>query len=73
MPGVEFDGDANAPSSRSRWIAIAAIAAVVLLVLTQGVVALLVLGLLAVLVGLVIGVGYSLFNAVRGRTKEQVA
>ena len=70
MPGVEFDGDANAPSSRSRWIAIAVIAAVVLLVMTRGVVSLLVLGLLAVLVGLVIGVAYALFTAIRGKVPE---
>ena len=70
MPGVEFDADTNAPTSRSKWVAVAAIAAVVLLVMTRGVVSLLVLGLLAVLVGLVIGVGYSLFEAVRGKVPE---
>ena len=73
MPGVEFDGDATAPSSKSRWVVIGALLAVALLIFTRGVVTLLVLGLLVVLVGLVVGVGYALFNAVKGRTRERVA
>ena len=73
MPGVEFDGDATAPSSKSRWLAVGALLAVALLIFTRGVVTLLVLGLLFVLVGLVVGVGYALFNAVKGKTRERVA
>ena len=70
MPGVEYDGDDAAPRSRSQWIVIGALVAVALLVLTRGVVTLLVLGLLAVVIGLVVGVAYAMFQAVRGKVPE---
>ena len=72
MPGVEYDGDDAAPRSRSQWLVIGALVAVALLVFTRGVVTLLVLGLLAVLVGLVVGLGYAVFKAVRGKVPEGV-
>ena len=46
MPAVEYDSDASAPRSRSQWIVGAVVAAVVLLVLTRGVVTLLLLPIL---------------------------
>ena len=67
MPGVEYDGADAAPRSRSQWFVIAGLVALVLLVWTRGVVTLLVLALLAVLVGLAIGVGYTAVKAVRNR------
>ena len=70
MPGVEYDGDDAAPRSRSQWFVIGGLAAVALLVMTRGVVTLLVFALLAVLVGLVIGVGVAAVKAVRGRVPE---
>ena len=71
MPGsVEYDGDAAAPKSRSKWLVAAGLAAVVLVVMTQGVVALLVFALAALLVGLVIGFGWSIVKAARGRVPE---
>ena len=67
MPGVEYDGDASAPRSRSQWIAGAGLAAVALLVLTRGVVTLLVLLLAVVVIGVVAGLGYTIVKAARGR------
>ena len=71
MPGVEYDDDASAPRSRSQWIAGAAVAAVVLLVLTRGVVTLLVLALVLVVVGVLAGLGYSIVKAARGRAPDR--
>ena len=62
---VEYDGDSQAPRSRSVWLVVAGLAAVAFVVMTQGVVALLALGLVVVLVGLVIGFGVSIGKAVR--------
>jgi hypothetical protein len=70
MPGVEYDGDDAAPRSPSRWLVIGALVAVALLVFTRGVVTLLVLGLVAVLAGLVVGLGYATIKAVRGKVPE---
>jgi hypothetical protein len=56
MPGVEYDGDTAAPKRRSEWLVVAALAAVVLLVWTRGVVTLLVVALAAVLIGLVVAI-----------------
>ena len=67
MPGVEYDGDASAPRSRSQWVAGAAVAAVLLLVLTRGVVTLLVLTLALVVIGVLAGLGYTIVKAARGR------
>jgi hypothetical protein len=67
MPAVEYDSDAAAPRARSQWIAGAAVVAVLALIVTQGVVALLVLVLALVVVGVVAGLGYSLVKAARGR------
>ena len=74
MPGsVEYDGDADAPKSRSKWLVVAGLAAVVFVVMTQGVVALLVFGLVAVLVALVVGFGWSIVKSARGRISENAA
>ena len=74
MPGsVEYDGDASAPRSRSKWLVVAGLAVVAFVVLTQGVVALLVFALAALLVALVAGFGWSIVKAARGRASENVA
>jgi uncharacterized membrane protein YdbT with pleckstrin-like domain len=70
MPGVEYDTDEARPRSRSQWYLIAGLVAVVLLVMTRGVVSLLVLGLVALIVGLVVGFAYTAVKAVRGKVPE---
>ena len=68
---MEYDGDASAPRGRSQWIAGAALAAVVLLIFTRGVVTVLVLALALVVVGVVAGLGYTLVTAMRGKAPER--
>jgi hypothetical protein len=67
---VDYDGDAAAPNSRSVWLVVAGLAAVAFVIVTQGVVAVLVLGLVAVLIGLLVGIAWSIVQAARGRRVE---
>lgn len=66
MSGIEYDGEASGPSRRSQWFVVGGLAAVVLVVVTRGVVAVLVLALVAVLVAVVVGLAAAAVRALRG-------
>jgi hypothetical protein len=68
---VDYDDAAAAPNSRSVWLVVAGLAAVALVIYTQGVVAVLVLALVIVLVGLLVGFGWSIVQAARGRAVDR--